>query len=87
MTIGNHPRGQTAMNKLPQSSREIGSFAECRAAYDECRERLLECKRMMSATNEALSHRTKEVRGVKKEAARQFGRFSVPIHSGLAPGI
>ena len=58
-----------AMNRLPQSSREIGSFAECRAAYDECRERLLECKRMMSATNEALSHRTKEVRGVKKEAA------------------
>ena len=58
-----------AMNRLPQSSREIGSFAECRAAYDECRERLLEYKRMMSATNEALSHRTREVRGVKKEAA------------------
>ena len=69
MTIGNHPKGRMAMNRLPQSSREIGSFAECRAAYDECRTRLLECKRMMSATNESLSYRTREVRGAKREAA------------------
>ena len=60
-------RAAKKMNRLPQDSSKIGSFAECRAAYDECRKRLLDCKKMKGATNEALGYRTKEARETQAE--------------------
>ena len=54
-------------SRPPKDPATVGSFAELRAHYKVVYKALEECRQMKGATNEALRHRTGEVRGAKAE--------------------
>ena len=51
----------------PKDPKRIGSFSELRAHYIVLYSQLEDCRKMRGATNEALRHRTGEVRGTQEE--------------------
>ena len=58
------------MNRLPQDSSKIGSFAECRAAFDECRKRYRTRENRETQT-EVKTLRRNMVRMTKKQHANE----------------